>query len=126
MFSSLHPLAILNFKLCEELCLSLDFIECIFVELCNPNCFNGKVIIGCIYRPPGTDVSMFNLRLLEILHTVDTRKASCCVLCGDFNLDLIKFASHTPTEEFLTNLNVYSYIPLIKKPTRITESTSSL
>src|SRR3989442_522462 len=64
--------------------------------------------------------------LLELLEHTILRKAYCCILCGDFNLDLIKSASHTPTDEFLLNLNVNSYMPLITKPTRVTPNSSTL
>ena len=38
---------------------------------------------------------------------------------GDFNLDLIKFNQHKPTEEFLDSMFNFGFLPTITKPTRI-------
>jgi len=116
----------LSFKVCDDLSLSLPYIECIFVELCNPHGYKGKIIICCIYRPPGSDISLFNAKILDILHTIDGLRSSLCIFNGDYNLDLTKASSHAPTEEFLTNLNSHSFFPLISKPTRVTLSTATL
>ena len=44
-----------NYKLREDLCINVpDIIESIFIELVTNN-----VVIGCVYRPPGTDVAEF-------------------------------------------------------------------
>ena len=38
---------------------------------------------------------------------------------GDFNLDLIKFNQHKPTEDFLDSMFSFGFLPTITKPTRI-------
>ena len=45
---------------------------------------------------------------------------------GDFNLDLLKFNIHTPTEEFVDAMFSYGLIPKITKPTRTQNNTATL
>ena len=49
-----------------------------------------------------------------------------CLLAGDYNLDLFKYESNTETETFVNNLYCHSCLPLITKPTRFTEVSSTL
>ena len=45
---------------------------------------------------------------------------------GDFNLDLLKYETHTGTDEFINNLGTYFFQPHILQPTRITDHTATL
>ena len=40
---------------------------------------------------------------------------------GDWNVNLINFESHTPTEEFINTMGAYDFQHHIIKPTRITD-----
>ena len=107
-----------------ELCCNEQYIESIFVELTQLG--TQSILLGCIYRPPNTDVSLFNSTLLNLLQIINKKKYSTIAIAGDFNLDLIKTSNHAPTSKFINNLLTYSYIPTINVPTRITEFSSSL
>ena len=48
------------------------------------------------------------------------------ILCGDVNYNLLNVQHHRDTEEYYNNLQANSYIPLITKPTRITETSATL
>jgi len=49
-----------------------------------------------------------------------------CVILGDFNLDLLKFETHSGTNDFL-NILVSSYFqPQILQPTRITDNSATI
>jgi len=52
---------------------SLPHIECIFVEICQL----GKqfFLFVSIYRPPGSDVNMFNSDWFAILNIIDREKS---------------------------------------------------
>ena len=100
-----------------------SFIECLFVELISDK---SNCLIGCVYRPPNTDVALFNLELLSILQLIDGERHCISAIMGDFNLDLIKNGNHAPTNEFLNNLLSHSFLPTIHNPTRITDSTATL
>jgi len=97
-------------------------VESIFVELLNaPN----KMIVGCVYRPPDSDIVLFNSALDNLLSTVNSSKYLCSI-AGDFNIDLLKTECHPPTLDFANCLFSHSFYPVINKPTRITETTATL
>ena len=107
----------------SELDLLLPYLECLFVELC---CANHKVLVGCMYRPPNTDIVQFNLALANILNTIDKKRYKSVIIAGDFNIDLSKNDSHSDTTEFCDNFLSHSYMPSINVPTRITTHSQSL
>ena len=45
---------------------------------------------------------------------------------GDFNLDLLRYADHEPTQEFVDCLFSHMFVPLIDRPTRITAHSATL
>jgi len=45
---------------------------------------------------------------------------------GDFNLDLLKFNLHKPTEEFINHIYSFGCIPTITKPTCIHNNSATL
>ena len=108
----------------SDLIILKDCIECIFIEIvasCAPN-----IIVGSVYRPPGTDVSKFNTEFSNILSSVNTGKTKLTIIAGDYNLDLLKAESHVPTGDFLNSLLSHSFLPMIRYPTRITETSATL
>jgi len=102
----------------------LDHIECLFVEIQRPNM--QPIFIGCIYRPPNTDINNFNSDMQLIMGTIDNVANKIAVIAGDFNLNFLKHASHAPTADFLNLLLSYNFLPTICQPTRITEFSSTL
>jgi hypothetical protein len=42
------------------------------------------------------------------------------------NIDLLKFDSHTKTNDFINDLNRNGIMPLITKPTRVTEHSATI
>ncbi len=44
----------------------------------------------------------------------------------DFNVNLLNYESHAPTEQFINNLTAYCFQPHILQPTRITDHTATL
>jgi len=83
------------------------------------------MLIGSIYRPPGSDPYKFNTDVLALLNlAVCLNKV--CYICGDFNLNLMNYASHACTNEFLNNMVSSGFRPLITSPTRLTGHSSTL
>ena len=114
----------LTYKKRLDLSILNDIIECIFIEVIQPKT---NFLIGCVYRPPGTDIMLFNDNISAILDKINSkRRPLLTFLTGDFNIDLLKSESHGPTRDFLNILNSYSFIPTIKSPTRITETSATL
>lgn len=88
---------------------------------------NKKLILGNIYRPPRENIENYTIFINEIeaiLSTFETYEN--IVICGDFNIDLLKIHEkhmyNTYLEMFLSN----SYIPKITLPTRITPHSKTL
>src|ERR1043165_825309 len=111
----------LNFVLIYHLS---EYIECVFIEVNQVNMPN--VFIGCVYRPPNTDVALFNAELSAILDILNRKSKSLSFIMGDYNLDLLQSCSHTPTSEFLACLASHSFLPTIRFPTKITVSSATL
>jgi hypothetical protein len=100
------------------------FIECLFVEIRRIG--SKSLLIGSVYRPPNSDVHLFNTEWLSIINTIDQAKNVIAVIAGDFNLNLLKHSNHAPTGEFLNNLLSCNFMPTIRVPTRITTTSATL
>ena len=107
-----------------DLCRMSVFVECLFIEIPQKGKLN--ILIGCVYRPPNTDVNLFNSEILTILKLIDSEKNKLVLLAGDYNLDLLKYDCHSPTAEFLNNMLSYYFLPVIRNPTRISEISATL
>jgi exonuclease III len=86
---------------------------------------NKDIIVATIYRPPGRDISKFMIEFSNFLVFLCKSKKTC-YLCGDFNINLLNYDDHVPTQSFLDTLFSSSFRPLINMPTRITNLTSTL
>jgi hypothetical protein len=84
-----------------------------------------NLIIGIIYRRPGSNIPDFNLKLENILTTLNNEHKEIIHL-GDYNLNLLNSNTHLPTSEFIDINFTHSVFPVINKPTRITSSTTTL
>ena len=86
---------------------------------------NRRVVVIAVYRPPGSDLNEFYNSLSVVLNTIK-RENKLAYILGDFNLDLLKYNSHQPTSEIYDLMYSFSFLPVITKPTRITETSSTL
>ena len=59
-----------------------------------------------------------------MLQSISSEKSEC-LLAGDYNVDLFKYESNTGTETFVNNLYCHLCLPLITRPTRLTEVSST-
>jgi len=101
-----------------------SYIECLFIEILQQG--KSNVLVGCVYRPPNTDLDLFNSEMLLIPSKIDGGKKNIALLAGDFNLNLINQDKHAPTAEFFNNLTSYSFLPVIHNPTRVTDTSATL
>ena len=77
------------------------------------------MIVGVVYRPPGCDANLFNEMVEPALIKV-YKEDKKCIIAGDFNLDLLHYDEHEPTNNFVNNMMSYSFIPTVDNPTRLT------
>ena len=114
----------INYKIRSDLNLSDEnIIESIFIELVTA--VGKNIIVGVIYRPPNSKFDSFENKMNQILGKID-QENKICYLMGDFNIDLLKSESCDYTNRFFEQLFTSSYMPLILRPTRITEHTATL
>ena len=99
-----------------------DF-ESIFIEIQFPKKRN--LIVGCVYRHPGSDISIqdfTNLHLSHILQKISFENKQCALM-GDFNVDLLKSNSHNQSNEFYNSMSSNFFTPFILQPTRLHSKT---
>ena len=100
-------------------------MESVFIEI--PSCplLNRKsILIGCIYRPPDTDIVTFIDALDSTLESIN-KEGKLCILLGDYNINLLK-GEVPSTIDFLNVLYPVHFYPLITKPSRITSTSATL
>ena len=47
-------------------------------------------------------------------------------MMGDFNINLLNFETHHPTDDFINTLGSYFFLPQILQPTRVTDHSATL
>ena len=101
-------------------------IETYFTEIKTHQ--NVSIVIGTIYRPntaPRADIDVFMKTITDIIETVKIENKQL-ILLGDFNVDLLKYETHAKTNDFLNGIISQGMIPLITKPTRVTDHPATL
>ena len=88
-------------------------IESLFIEI-DKSVFKKKknIIVGVIYRPPNTDIKLFDEYVKQCLNQIKTEK-KVAYLLGDFNINLLNSDKHAATQDFIDNLFSYAFLPQI-------------
>ena len=106
---------------------SIDGVfESVFIEI-DKHVFkkDKNIVLGVLYRPPNTDITCFNESLNVILDKLKCEN-KLCFLMGDYNINLLNHDKHGPTSDFVELMHTYSFLSLINRPTRITETSATL
>jgi len=102
---------------------SINSVESCWSEIKNgPN--KKPTIVGCIYRHPNGDFNEFTTQLNNIIQALNNKYQ--VYILGDFNIDLLRINSHSPTENYINMIYTNGLLPVITKPTRITNHTATL
>lgn len=106
--------------------LTLEKFDCdIDIACVQLNIVNTKVLVVGLYRPPNTSIPTFTNHYSSFLENLDREKCNYYI-AGDFNIDLLHCENNEPTNAFLNvSLSHFTY-PSIAKPTRITETSSTV
>lgn len=99
-----------------------DITESMTIEIHSPE-FK-SIFLSCIYRSPGSCTETFINTTVDILGKVCDKKL--LIVCGDFNIDLIKWKEHKLTSDFSNSMFSLGLWPLIDKPSRITKESATL
>ena len=101
-------------------------IETLFIEVKLNK--TKSIIVGVIYRPnsqPRADMDIFTTELADITAKINNENKESYNM-GDFNIDLLKFQSHEKTKYFIESMLTTGYLPVITKPTRVTDHSATL
>ena len=116
----------INFINRKDLNVMESHIEALFIEITKEeNNISKNCLICVVYRPPNNDVNLFTNSLSEIIQKYDLSNNSIYIM-GDFNINLLNIDNHLPSSEFIENLYSYGIFPLINKPTRVTDNSTTL
>ena len=114
-----------SYKPQNDLCIyKATGLESSFIEIPNPK--KSHIIIGCIYMHPNMDLDEFNDNYLNTLLDKISKKNKSVFLLGDFNVDVLKYDKHAPTNEFLDSLSLHMFLPCIAQPARISTTSRTL
>ena len=109
----------------NDLCIFNDNIESIFIEIDKSQINTSRNVIVCeLYRPPNTDLPSFTDYVNQILDVIKNEN-KIVYLMGDFNINLLNTDKHMLSSEFMEMMYSYACIPLINKPTRVTDNASA-
>ena len=97
--------------------------ESLFIEL--PRKSECNIVIGEVYRVPGTNEKQF-LEYYETIVSKVRQEKKKIIIGTDQNLDYLKINRHTPTMKFFDLNMSNNMIPSILKPTRVTHNTATL
>ena len=90
------------------------------------NSKKSNIIVGTIYKHPLMDLTDFNSNYLNnLLEKVSKEQKSVFLLC-DFNINLLNYNLHSPTNKFLDSLASNSFLPYILQPSRTTTHSKTL
>ena len=101
--------------------------EALFIEVTHPM-MDKPIVIGSVYRAPNSLVTD-KMNFIEEFYNVISNLSSLnkhIIICGDFNLNLLKLNTDNCVSQFYNNLTSLNFDPLITFPTRFTDNTFSL
>ena len=97
----------------DDLCINDEDFETVWIEIENPKAKN--ILCCCAYRHPNSDISKFNDYFQMTLSNLAKENKLIAVM-GDFNIDLLKYDSHTPSNDFVNMMFSYHFQPSILHP----------
>lgn len=97
--------------------------ESIFIEICQS--VGKNIVIGVVYKPPSTNLHNFSEAFDSLISSL-LKENKLVYIMGDFNIDLLKYSIDNNVSDFVNMLFSNYYLPLITRPTRITNTTATL
>ena len=112
----------LTYNPCIDLDSCTNDFETVWVEINNKN--DKNFLICCVYRHPNSHIDNLTFHFQNHLSKLSSDKL--LFIMGDFNVNLLDFASHTPTSNFVNNFFSHSLLPCSNHPTRVSEHRASI
>ena len=100
--------------------------ELLFVKL-KSKIFGRDLIVGNTYKSPSIKPDAYIDKLQATLEAINANnKNKTSVLCGDTNIDLIKHDQSPAAVKLIETIMSNGYLPIISRPTRITDHSATL
>ena len=96
-----------------------NYFECLAISIKSSK--NRVTNVISVYRPPDTSIVNFTEEIEDILKNHNQQT----YVCGDSNIDLLKYKRHDQTDSFVNKMFSLEYKPLVNKPSRITVYSST-
>ncbi len=106
----------------NDLNISNSDFETVWVEIDNKKSKN--MLFCCVYRHPSTDIETLTDHFENIFAKISLNKL--VFIMGDFNINLLNYDSHTPTNDFINFLSVNNFLPCIHHPSRVSDQSESV
>ena len=104
------------------LTLNKTYIQSLFVEIQHNE---QNIIVGVIYRRPGTDLDSFYTNMNNILSIVKNEN-KLVYITGDFNIDILKFNDSERILEFVNLFMSNNLFCTVVYPTRVSNTSTTL
>ena len=113
----------INFSICSDFNFDIPECENLWIKLNLSD--SKKCIVGVIYRHPKQNIAEFHSSMENLLEKLNQTKL-IYYICGDINIDLLKTDKVQSIKNYTDMICSLGSIPLIKHPTRITQTSSTL
>ena len=110
----------MSYKIIDNLQLNISDCEDLWLEISINK--NQKLIVGVIYRHPKSNLNLFKTKFENTIETINQTNLNY-VICGDFNIDLLKTTAFV--NDYLDTLMSSGCSQFIKSPTRFSPDNSS-
>ena len=111
-------------KLCSDFESSIIENECLTLDITLQN--GDHCIVSSMYRPPNVNAQTFLGCYNSILCQMKKESPKTIIIGLDHNMDFLKSAEHTLTNDFIQSNLDFGLVPTITRPTRITHSSATL
>ena len=88
------------------------------------NCDVTNIIFDLIYRPPDGYLEVCGNYFQSVL-TNNSIANKSVILAGDFNINVLDFEQNKKAQNFVNLMFQFGLVPIINKPTRVTNRTIS-
>ncbi|XP_065664405.1 uncharacterized protein LOC136086066 [Hydra vulgaris] len=112
----------LLYKVKSDLSSTTNDYESLCIELVNKTSKN--IIIHALYRPPSGSIKVFEDHIRNVIKNNYIKKKTVYMV-GDLNLNILDYDSNKNIKQFFNVIFKNSYIPVINKPTRITNKSET-
>ena len=115
-----------SYKSSADLTIFDNYSESVFIEIYNSMFDSDRnILIAVVYRHPNTDIKVFIDVMKEFLENVQS-EIKGLYLVGDYNINLLNVDYHSLTADFNDTIYNNDLVPLITRPTRVTETSATL